>query len=973
MFKRTQICTGVLLAMGGVLVATPGWAQTTERVEITGSRIRTLDTISNSPVSTVSAVELTSSQPVAVEEVVRSLPAAVPSIGPGTNNGSTGGAVIDLRALGAGSVSGANRTLVLVNGRRLMPFDLNGFSDTNTVPVSMIDRVEIVTGGASAVYGADAVAGVVNFILRKSFSGFEASGSYGISDQGDAKRYRADVTLGAALADGKGSVILSLGKAKTDPLVQGARPSGQTSVSSTSGLPQGSQTDVPAQFSGLTDPSIPRDTGGFTQIDPATGAFAVPGSGFNFQPVNLYQTPNDRQQVTALGNYRINDFVELYGEMLHTRSDVTLNLASSGTFLNAFTLPIGNPFIPDPARAQLCANFGIAPANCVAGDPTPITLAIGRRITELGPRIREFENKTTQWTLGSKGTVTGNWGYDAYFSHGEADQVLIDRNWGSLSKVRQALNALTTTACVNPANGCVPLNVFGAEGSITPAMLAFINLDSIRLQRVEQDVAAALITGDLGDLKSPLAKSPIGMAFGVERRDVFAANKSDSARQIQGEVLGTGAPTPDRAGGILLKEGYAEITAPIIEGLPGVHALTLEGAVRATSFTSNQTSTYNTYKIGGNYSPIRGLKFRGMVQTATRAPGINELYAPQVSGLSNVAIDPCQSTPATGHTPPNPAEANTPGTLANLCRLTGVPVANIGSLGAPSAGQINNLSGGNPALEPEDADTSTFGIVWEPDFARGLTVSLDYYQIEITKAISSASVTDVLTNCYNAARNPTFAFNDFCALIFRHPLNGSFNGAEARGVFTALSNLGKFKTSGYDVAISYRLPLRDLGLDAKWGRLDLGLTYSQVEKLEFQATPAAVNRDCNGYYSVACGNAFGAVNYKQKWVQRTSWNVGDFTLGYVWKHLGKSVEEPGGTNFRPEYSTIPAYDYFDLNAAWQATKNVRLSLAINNAFDKQPPFVGNTIGTTSGNSGNTFPQFYDTIGRFYNFGVNVKF
>lgn len=967
MFKRTQVCTGVLLAMGGMLVSSGAVAQATERVEITGSRIRTLDSVSNSPVSTVSAVELNSSQPVAVEEVVRTLPASVPAIGPGTNNGSGGGATIDLRGLGSGTASGASRTLVLINGRRVVPFNLSGFVDTNTVPIGLIDRVEIVTGGASAVYGADAVAGVVNFILKKSFTGFEASGSYGISDQGDAKRTRADVTLGAALADGRGSVILSLGKAKTDPLLQGARSTGLVSIASTTGRPQGSNTDVPAQF--LAIPGFTNTTG-FQQIDPATGQIVEVSTSnplFNFNPVNYFQTPMDRQQATALATYRINDYAEVYGELLHTRSDVVQNLAGSGTFFNSFTLPIGNPFIPAAARAQLCTAFAIAPANCVAGNATPITLSIGRRFVELGPRIGKFENKTTQWTLGSKGTLFGDWGYDAYFSHGEADQVRTLANWGSLSKVRQALNALSTTACVNPANGCVPLNLFGAAGSITPQMLAFINLDSLQLQTVEQDVAAVSITGDLGGVKSPFAKSPIGVAFGLERRELNAGNKSDSASQIQGEVLGTGAPLPDRSGSVLLKEGYAEITAPIVEGLPGVHSLTLEGAMRATSFTAAATNSYNTYKIGGNWSPIRGLKIRGMQQKATRSPSINELYAPQVSGLSNVAVDPCQGANI------NQADANTPGTLSNLCRVTGVPLANIGSLPAPSAGQVNNLGGGNPALEPEEADTTTFGIVFEPDFAKGLTVSLDFYSIEITKAISGASVTDILTQCYSATANPTFAFNQFCALIFRNPLNGTFNGAEARGIFTALSNLGAFKTRGMDLAVNYRLPLRDVGLDPKWGRVDLGLTYTQVDKLEFQATPASVNRDCNGFYSVACGNAFGGVNMKQRWTQRTTWNMGDFTLGYVWRHLGKSIEEPGGTNFLPAFAEIRKYNYIDLNAAWQASKAVRLSLAINNVRDNPPPSVGNTIGSTSHNSGNTFPQTYDTIGRYYNVGMNVRF
>ncbi len=963
MFKRTKVASGIMAALGGaLLLAHPAlFAQTAERVEVTGTRIKTIDAASSSPVSTLTASELNSSQPVAVEEIIRSLPNSVPAIGPGTNNGSGGGATIDLRGLGTGSISGASRTLVLVNGRRVVPFNLTGFVDTNSIPIALIDRVEIVTGGASAVYGADAVAGVVNFVLKKKFNGVELNGSYGTSAEGDANRYRLDVTMGANLADNRGSVMLSLGKAKTDPLTQGARPTGLSALSSGTGLPQGSQTDVPSQFTGL-----PGGLGN-KQIDPVSGRLVDPGPGFNFQPVNYYQTPLERQQASAIANFVINDKAEVYAELMHSRNDVVQNLAGTGTFLNTYTLPIGNPFIPEPARQQLCTAFGISAANCVAGNTTPVTMAIGRRITELGPRIGRFENKTTQWTLGVKGSLAGSWGYDAYVSRGEADQVRTLGNWGSLSKVRQALDAISTTACRNTANGCVPLNVFGPDGSITPAMLNFINLDSLQLQFVEQDVMAANVTGDLGSFKSPWARSPISVALGVEKRDLFAGNKSDSASQIQGEVLGTGAPLPDRNGNVSLKEAYAEAIVPLLQGKPFVHSLSLEAGFRATEFTTTNTDSYNTHKLGAEWAPIKGLRFRGMTQKATRAPSINELYAPQTSGLTNLAVDPCQLNRI------NPAEANTPGTLANLCRLTGVPVNQIGQLPSPSAGQINNLAGGNPALGPEEADTQTLGLVWEPEFAKGLTFTLDFYTIKIEKAISSASATDILTQCYNPTANPTFALNEFCALVLRNPLNGTFNGSDAPGVFTASSNLGKFSTKGMDISVNYRLALRDLGMNPKWGRVDFGLNYTKVDELKFQATPSSVNRECNGFYSVACGNAFGSPNFKQKWMQRTTWAFGDWTLGYVWRHQGAVIEEPGGTDFLPAFARIKAYDYVDLAASWQASKNVRLSLAVNNAFDKQPPLIGNTIGTTSANSGNTFPQSYDTIGRYYNVGVNVKF
>lgn len=228
MFKRTKVCTGVLVALGGALLLTsaPVYAQSTERVEITGSRIRTLGAVSNSPISSVGAEELNVTQPVAVEEVIRSLPATSPAIGANVNNGSGGGATVQLRNFGT------NRTLVLVNGRRMVPFNLAGVVDTNSIPIALLERVDIVTGGASAVYGADAVSGVVNFVLRKNFKGVEASTQYGVSEEGDAKRYRSDLTLGAGFADGKGNVALSVGTARTKPLTQGERPFSVFSIDS---------------------------------------------------------------------------------------------------------------------------------------------------------------------------------------------------------------------------------------------------------------------------------------------------------------------------------------------------------------------------------------------------------------------------------------------------------------------------------------------------------------------------------------------------------------------------------------------------------------------------------------------------------------------------------------------------------------------------------------------------------------------
>ena len=363
MFKRTKISVGVLVALGSAVGALSAHAQSTDRVEITGSRIKSIGAASNSPITSVNAAEINSSQPIAVEEVIRGLPAAIPAIGPGTNNGSGGIATIDLRGIGP------QRTLVLINGRRAVPADLTARVDTNAIPVALLERIDLVTGGASAVYGADAVAGVVNFVLKKNFSGIEAQTTYGVSEQGDAKRYRTDVTMGANLADGRGNVALSFGTTRTDALKQGDRPAGLFSISSTTGLSGGSSIAVPVVLGGL--PGLPLQI-----LNVAGGnlrAYNGDVDAYNFNPLNYYVTPLERTQMAAIGRFTINEFAEAYAEITSTQSKVQLNLAPTGTFTSAgrpnWNIPIGNPFIPAATRTQLCAAFSIAAANCVVGNP----------------------------------------------------------------------------------------------------------------------------------------------------------------------------------------------------------------------------------------------------------------------------------------------------------------------------------------------------------------------------------------------------------------------------------------------------------------------------------------------------------------------------------------------------------------------------------------------------------------------------
>ena len=693
-------------------------------IQVTGSRISIPGLTTNSPVMTVERAEIDRIQPVSAEDFLKIQPSAVPAMGPGMNNGTAGAATLDLRGLGA------NRTLVLLDGRRLVPFDLNGVVDTNVIPVSLLESVDLVTGGASAVYGADAISGVANFVLRRNFEGMEVSAFYGQSEEADGAKWRTDVTVGAGFEDGRGNVALSVGRSETDPLLQGERDYAFFSRNSRSGAAQGSGTTVPTYIAG---------PGGIVdyQVDPVTGLPLDDFTSYNFNPVNYYQTGLDRNQATAIGRYEITDKAEAYAQLLYTRSQVASRLAPSGTFLNDFTMPIGNEFIPDGIRQDICDDLQAAIdaavaagdpnpptpiSNCAAGSPELVRLTIGRRFTEMGDRLNDFENRTLQYTVGVRGDFNDQWRYDSYWTHGESSQVQTRTNWGSFSRVNQALNALDQNGdgvpeCLNDPQGCVPLNLF--TGTITPEMLAFIDADAVLLQDVTQDIFSASVSGDLGDnIKSPWADYPIGLVFGVEDRKVHAWTRSDTASQA-GDVLGTGGASPNVNGRIGLQELYTEFLVPLVGNRPGVHALNLEGGYRRSSFdvSGGGSQNYGTWKLGLEWAPIESLRFRGMFQHAVRAPNINELFFPATTGMDNRDTDPCANDALLA------SNVQAPGTLEYLCAQTGVPAGLIGGdpdtafdegLKEPSAGQVNALFAGNPNLDPERADTQTIGLVWTP-------------------------------------------------------------------------------------------------------------------------------------------------------------------------------------------------------------------------------------------------------------------
>lgn len=962
-------------------------AQNDPDIVITGSRIGRPDLETASPVNVIGAQEIAFRQPGTAEELLRDLPSVRPSIGPGVNNGSDGSATIDLRGIGS------NRTLVLLDGRRIVPFGLDGLTDTNVIPVALTERVDIVTGGASSVYGADAVAGVVNFVTKRDFSGVTAEGSYRISERGDAARFKGDLTIGGNFADGRGNAVISIGYTETDPLLHTKRDISRFPINSANGQFLGAGAAQVTIFGSPTNAQLglPASSIGAV-VNPTTGLLqaATAADTFNTNNGTYFQTPLNRISAYAAARYEVADGIEAYGSALFARNEVNTQLASSATFGNTYQLALNNPYLPSGIRNQLCTARSISAANCAAaaavqgGPGTPgyieTPVIAQRRFTEYGPRLNNFESQVFQIQGGIRGNITDGIKYDLSGQYGETTQNQTRGNWGSFSKVQQALRAYRTPTgqvrCADATNNCVPLNLFGPNGSITADQLAFIDLDAIIRRTTRQSVITGNIGGDLFGLKSPFSDSAVGFSVGGEYRKISAFSQPDGPSQIQGEVLGTGARTPPDSGRYSVKEVFGELIVPLVSNQPFFYNLQAEGGIRYSDYSTTGGST--TWKAGGEWAPIQGFKFRGMYQKAVRSPNIAELFQSAVQGLGSLAIDPCQASQLTS------ATAN-PG-LAALCVATGAPTNTIGQITAPTSNQINVTTQGNPNLDVERARTYTLGGVIQPSYLPGFALTVDYFNIVVKNAITQPAQADILNGCYSASLNPTFANNAFCALIQRNPLTGSLNGAgETPGVITGYSNLGQIETAGIDFGVTQRAKLNDLGINVP-GALSLAFNATWLDYYHFQASPNAINRDCTGYYS-----ASGCTNPRSewKWNGRVTYGQELFDISLMWQHINSVSLEPflatrlpgnvpqtGGPNpttVLPAFRSIPAFDYFNLAVRVMPTKQMEITLTVNNLFDKAPPLVGAAVGGTAFNSGNTFPTLYDPIGRSFTMGARFRF
>jgi len=940
-----------------------------DTVVVTGSRIKQANLDSSSPVTQVTAADIDAQGVTRIEDLINQLPQAFAAQNATVSNGASGTATVNLRGLGS------SRTLVLIDGRR-MPYGGVGSSaaDLNQIPSQLIERVEILTGGASAVYGSDAISGVVNFITKKDFQGVEVSGQYNFyqhkNDFGgpgavklrdviagrartnpaqfalpdnnvtDGFGREASILVGISTEDGRGNFTAYAGWMENDEVLQRDRDYSACSLNAgptVSFSCGGSSTAAPARLTDFATYDFAADGTSWRSWSGATDQY-------NFGPTNHYLRPASRYNVGASGHYELSESVDVYTQLMFTDYRSIAQIAPGGIFFDSSSINCDNPYLP----ASRLAAIGCTPAKIAAGDST--TMYIGRRNVEGGGRQQSFSNTSFRAIVGARGAITENWSYDVSFQRStvQAQQktlnyFVIDRITKALDAVRLPTGQIVCRDAGARTDGCVPYNPF-QPGGVTQAALDYLQAPGIQLGTIDQDVALATVSGDTG-FKFGTAKENVQIAVGAEYRRDRLENETDSLLATAG-LSGTGGATIGLKGSTNVSDLFAEARLPLVQGAAMAENLVADVAYRYSDYGNVDT---NTYKIGLDWSPVDSFKVRGSYQRAVRAPNVIELFTAQAFSLFDIDGDPCGADRSEN-------AATAPGGITASvaeCIATGVPAGNVGSSALDSpAGQYQFLGGGNPNLEPEESDTYSFGFILQPEAVPGLVVSVDWFNIRVDGTVSSFGSENTLRACYN--NNDPAA----CSRIKRNAIGQLWLGS---GNVQDLSiNIGSLETTGIDVNASYS------GLQVgSMGELSFNLTGTYLQDLAVEPGPGLAAYDCVGFFAGSCGTPNPQWRHQFRTGWETPWNL---NLALTWRYYDE-VEQ-----FRAPLNRIDrvlgAQSYFDLAGTYNFSDKTSVVVGVNNILDTDPDING-SVGTTG--NGNTYPQTYDALGRYLFARVRVQF
>lgn len=931
-------------------------ATSLDAVMVTGSRLIRPDLDAPSPTTVVSREDIEAAGSPTIESALNEFPQLAAGNTSSVNNGGGSGVLTaNLRGLGA------NRTLTLVNGRRFMPANSDGVVDLTSIPDALIENVEIVTGGASAVYGSDAIAGAVNFIMRRNFSGVEAAYTHGQTSRGDGAFDKYDVTLGGNFADDRGNAVISVSRSERDPVMQGQRAFSQVPLDTVDGkLVPGGSGSVPGTRIGLSsgqmaslvgiDLTPPADCDAVTGVrfgDNGTPLlYCNPQDAYNYADANFLQRPLKRTQVTGLASYKINDAVEAYAEVYYSEAanryqqapdsftPVTPGAGSSTLLVPNYA---NNPVLLPAVRQFFADNAHVFDPD---GDGTANIVGSGRRADELGARYYTYDRSSRNLVGGLRGDFemgSGHWWrWDAFVQDQSTRTDTTQNNMINQARLAQALDATTDAAgnlvCRNAASGCVPASIFGL-GSISQGSAAFLTPQRAHYETFDRTVVGASLSGSMFDLPA----GSVAMAFGAEyRKDEYAYQPSPM--DVSGEY-GAVSQSP-MSGEYSVREVFTEFRVPLLSGARFANDLAVEGAARYSDYST--IGGVNTWKLGVEWAPADWLRFRSAYNVAIRAPSLNELYSPQSRGFT-AGVDPC-----TASANPSPAQQQ-------LCIQQGVPAADLPNFSQGSVG-FERTNGGNPNLSEEQSNTFTVGAVFSIPQVEGLNFAVDYFEVEVEDAITSLSANQMLADCFRNLDPNSLT----CKAIVRLP-NGQIDD-----VRSTLQNVGLIKASGLDFQADYRFTV-PWGIGGNDGNMSLTLLTSWLFERSMQVIEDQGALDCAGYMGGGCGGGTGAIMIPDFKLNLTAgYKSGPLSLRMQGRMINGFDLRPGIT---AAVNRAPRVWYVDTNATYDFNEHVQLFAGIENLLDKQPPI----LGTGLAGDANTDVGVYDVLGRRYNFGVRVKF
>ena len=946
-------------------------SDSSSEILVTGTRIKRPNLESNSPITAVSSQEIKLEGATNIEDVLNRLPQFTADANENVSNGSNGTSQVNLRNLGP------TRVLTLINGQRMMSSQA---IDINFVPSFLIKRVDVVTGGASATYGSDAMSGVVNFVLDDNLNGFRIDGQAGIDQHDNGNSYVRGVnsaagytnapnsvtdggkqTINAAygknFADGRGNITLYGGYRQTDPVLESSRDVSNCALNQQDdpldsrygvGLVcGGSSTSTYGTFLPLTGPSaggqyLTNSKDGSKTWVPYDSSYA-----YNYSPSNYIQRSDKRYTAGAFGKFKVSPAVEFYGSFMFMHDDTFSQVAPSALFLGStFTLNCNNPLMSAQQASALC--------GAAAGTNATEQTLIGYRLNSDYSRRDDLRHEDFRYTAGVRGDIGHGFSYDVNYLHSLVRYNETYLNNVDTVKAQRAIDAVNvngTATCQSVVDGtdpsCVPINIFQSNG-ITSQQAQYLFSDSNTAERDTLTVVSATINGDLGTfgLTSPWATRGVNIALGAEHRHESLIYTADAVAQEGGAV-----PTDGR---ITVNEGYGEIEIPILQDLPFAHELTIDGGVRYSAYHNSQSSTgfgsnYNvwTYKAELNWAPTPDMRVRASYNRAIRAPNISELFGAQSVG--NVSAD-------------DPCGGITPTASAAACALTGVSAAQYGKIPQCPADTCDELYGGNAKVKPEKGDTYTIGLVLTPHQLRNFSFSVDYYHIKVQDYISSIAPSLAITECISSA-NPYY-----CGLFHRDPQSGAIFGSTTAGgyIVSTTYNTGFLRTSGIDFNTDYTFGI------GKLGKVNLNLVGTLLLDQTSEPLPGLGTYNCKGYYGYTCGEP----NPTWHHVARVTWMLpDDASLSVAWRLIDRtklsSLASGTLSGVGSEINShIPTYNYFDLAITKSFAGGLQLRAGVNNVADKDPPAIAAGILESFGN-GNTYPGVYDTLGRTIFIGATV--